>query len=100
VNYRLLIDEADALPFITNLPAKSRRIILEKLLSLEKDPFPGAGGDKELIKAPKGRSEEKVYRLHIAHSFTVFYRIERLNKTVFITEILTIEQAHKKYDRL
>ena len=100
MTYRLLIDEADALPFITNLPAKSRRIILKKLLSLERDPFPGVGGDKELIKAPKARSDEKVYRLYIAHSFTAFYRIDRVDKLVFITEIMTIEQAHKKYDRL
>jgi len=65
-----------------------------RLAGLKDDPYPGKDGDKELVKAPKGRSEEKVYRLHIGRSFTAFYRIE--DKTVYVTEVLTIEQAHKK----
>jgi hypothetical protein len=62
---------------------------------LENDPFPGKGGDKELLNL---RENVKVYRLHIASSFTAFYEIE--GKTVFVNEVLTIEQAHKKYNRL
>jgi mRNA-degrading endonuclease RelE of RelBE toxin-antitoxin system len=100
VTFRILIDEVEALPFVSSLPEKSRRIVLEKLFSLEDDPFPGKGGDKELIKAPKGRSDEKVYRLHIGHSYTAFYRVDVPDKAVYITEVMTIEQAHKKYDRL
>jgi len=52
-------------------------------------------GDKKLLNL---RQDVKIYRLHIGHSFTAYYEIE--GKTVFVNEILTIEQAHKKYKRL
>jgi len=94
VTFKILIDE-DAGVFLDALPKKSQRIIRERLFSLEEDPFPGKGGDKELIKAEK---REKIYRLHISQSYTTFYRI--IGSTVYITEIMTIEQAHKKYDIL
>lgn len=81
--------------FLNGLDDKSRRIVRTRLSVLGDDPFPGKGGDKELIKSPRGRSGEKVYRLHIGRSFTAFYRIN--GKTVYVTEVLTIEQAHKKY---
>ena len=55
--------------FLNKLDDKSRRIVRARLATLQEDPFPGKGGDKELIKAPKGRPEEKVYRLHIGRSF-------------------------------
>ncbi|MCK9581328.1 MAG: hypothetical protein M0Q92_12895 [Methanoregula sp.] len=59
------------------------------------DPFPGKGSDKELLNLRPG---VKVYRLHIGRSFTAFYEIE--GKTVFVNEIMTIEQVHKKYKGL
>jgi hypothetical protein len=62
---------------------------------LENDPFPGKSGDKELLNLRKG---VKIYRLHIGHLFTAFYEVEE--NRVFVNEILTIEQAHKKYKRL
>jgi mRNA interferase RelE/StbE len=92
--FKILIDE-DAQEFLSALPKKSQRIIRERLFSLEDDPFPGKGGDKEVIKEEK---REKVFRLHISHSYTSFYRV--IGNTVYITELMTIEQAHKKYDLL
>ena len=71
---------------------KSRRIIETHLKTLEDDPFPGKGGDKELLSL---RTGVRIYRFYIGHSFTAFYEIEE--STVFINEIMTIEQAHKKY---
>ena len=84
--------------FLNKLDDKSRRIVRARRATLQEDPFPGKGGDKELIKSPKGRPEEKVYRLHIGRSFTAFYRIK--GETVYVTEVLTIGDTHKKYDTL
>jgi len=71
---------------------KSRRIIKTHLKSLKKDPFFGKGGDKELLNLRPG---VKIYRLPIGHSFTAFYEIE--GRIVFVNEIMTIDQVHKKY---
>jgi mRNA-degrading endonuclease RelE of RelBE toxin-antitoxin system len=94
LSFEAVIDE-EALAFINGLDAKSRRIVKSHLKSLEEDPFPGTGGDKELMKLRPG---VKIFRLHIGRSFTAFYQIE--DNMVFITEVMTIEQAHKKYKLL
>jgi len=94
VSYEIVVQRKSA-EFLNELDDKSRRIVRTRLATLKEDPFPGQGGDKELIKSPKGRPDEKVYRLHISHRFTAFYQIR--GKMVFVTEVLTIEQAHKKY---
>jgi len=59
------------------------------------DPYPGQGGDKELL-----HLDYKLYRLHIGRSFTVFYQICEKDEQVKILEITTIERAHKLYRRL
>ncbi|MDD1690177.1 MAG: hypothetical protein LUQ66_05905 [Methanoregula sp.] len=94
MNYEIVVQRKSA-DFLNGLDDKSRRIVRSRLATLKDDPFPGKGGDKELIKSPKGRPDDKVYRLHVSRSFTAFYQIKE--KTVYITEVLTIEQAHKKY---
>jgi mRNA interferase RelE/StbE len=86
---------ADA--FIGTVPEKSRRIIKSALRGLEENPFPGSGGDKEKLVLGGGR---EIYRLHIARSFTAFYSVDKGNRIIRVHEILTIEQAHKKYGRL
>ena len=93
VNFCVLIDE-DALEFLHDLPKKSRDIVKAKLRVLENDPFPGGSGDKELLSSPK---HKELYRLHIARSYTAFYRIQ--GKNIVILWIGTIEQAHKQYGR-
>ena len=87
--------DIDASEFFTSLDVKSRRIIKAHLKILKTDPYPGKAGDKELLNLQEG---VKIYRLHIGHAFTAYYEIE--GKTVYVNEILTIEQAHKKYKRL
>lgn len=83
--------------YIISLPEKSRRIIKNALYGLGENPVPGSGGDKERLALRGGR---EIYRLHIAHTFTAFYNIDKENKIVRVHEILPIEQAHKKYGRL
>jgi len=94
VSFTVRID-IDAIDFINSRTDKSRRIIEKHLKALEEDPFPGSRGDKELLILRPG---VKIYRLHIARMFTAFYEIEE--STVFVNEVMTIEQAHKKYKGL
>ena len=94
VTYHLVIGKK-ALEFISALPSKSKRIVIEKCKTLADDPFPGQG-DKELINR-KGHKD--IYRLHISRSYTAFYKINKDEKMVKILEITTIEQAHKIYGR-
>lgn len=93
MSYKMLIDRK-ALNYLSVLPGKSQRIIKEKCKALADDPFPGKGGDKELLYL-----DYKLYRLHIGRSYTVFYQICEKEKLVKILEITPIGQAHKLYDR-
>ncbi|MDD5187603.1 MAG: type II toxin-antitoxin system RelE/ParE family toxin [Methanoregula sp.] len=87
--------DIDAIEFVNSQSDKSRRIIETQLKNLEDDPFPGKGGDKELLNLHQGA---RLYRLHIGRSFTVFYEVE--DNIVYVNKIMTIEQAHKKYSWL
>ena len=87
--------DIDAAAFINTQNEKTRRIIYSHLKSLEDDPFPGKGGDRELLNTRPGM---KIYRLHIGRSFTAIYVIEE--HSVLVTEVMTSGQAHKKYNLL
>jgi len=89
-----IVIERRAREFVKRLPPKIRRIIVEKILELKEDPFPG--GNKEKLEYPHPPA---VYRLHIGRSFMVFYVIEYEENIVKIEKILTIEKAHKEYSR-
>lgn len=82
--------------FIENLPEKSQRIVREKLRTLRDDPYPKRGGSKKKLNLP----DYELYRMHIARSYTVFYRIIEGERVVKILDMMTIEQAHKMYGRL
>ena len=91
MSFKAVIDRK-ALAYLSELPEKSQRIIKEKCNALAEDPFPGKGGDKELL-----HLEFKLYRLHVARSFTVFYQVCKKDELVKILEIATIDKAHKLY---
>ncbi|MFH1773586.1 MAG: type II toxin-antitoxin system RelE/ParE family toxin [Methanobacteriota archaeon] len=96
MSYKVLIDRR-ALEYVHSLPPKSQRIVKDNLRKLEENPYPGIGqGDKEKL-VHRGDS---LYRMHIARSFTAFYRIYDKEKEVRILKVMTIEQAHKEYGRL
>ena len=94
MSQRLLI-ERKALKYLSGLPEKSQRLIKEKCRTLSDDPYPGQGGDKELL-----HLDYKLYRLHVGRSFTVFYQICEKDELVKILEITTIERGHKLYKRI
>ena len=93
--YRIRIDrEANA--FLSRFTEKSNRIMRDHLQRLKESPYPGHGGDRERIST----TDKEIYRLHIGRSYTVIYQIDRDEHIVYITHILTIEEAHKRYGRL
>jgi len=79
---------------INRLPGKIRRIIKPALERLEEDPFPDSKRDKERLVLKGGVI---IYHLHISPRYTVFYEIDKEEKLVIVQDIMTIEQAHKKY---
>lgn len=82
---------------INELPEKTRRILFHSLKNLELNPWPGTGSDKEKLHF---ENKIEIYRLHIGRSFTALYIIDAKNHRVQVHDIMTIEQAHKKYGRL
>jgi hypothetical protein len=76
------------LEYINSLPQKDRRIIKQHLVQLE-DPL--TARDAEHLR-------DGVCIMHIAHTYTAFFVVFR--DCVRIVDVLTIEQAHKKYKRL
>jgi len=83
--------------FLEMLPAKSRRIVRAALKDPGDVPFPGSGGDTERPAFQSGRSP---YRLQIARTCTAFYGVATEAGVVSVCELLSIEQAHRRYGRL
>jgi mRNA interferase RelE/StbE len=77
---------------LNDIPQSRRNQIKEALKELN-DPFPG--GNKSKIEGYK----EEIYRLRIGN-YRAMYRFDVKKAEVYVYEILTQEQAHKKYDRL
>lgn len=71
----------------------SRRDQIKEALKELKDPL--AGGNKCKIEG----YEEEIYRLRIGNC-RAMYRVSFEKNEVYVYEILTAEQAHKKYNRL
>jgi mRNA-degrading endonuclease RelE of RelBE toxin-antitoxin system len=80
-----------AIKFLTSLPEKDRRIVGEHIDRLSDHPH--AHGDIKRLNTPKER-----YRMHVSYRYTIFYY--PYEKTIIINEIMTTEQAHKKYGRI
>ncbi|MEI7434732.1 MAG: hypothetical protein WCJ93_10810 [Methanomicrobiales archaeon] len=94
MNFPILVED-EVLEFMGNLPENSLRIVKNKIARLSEDPYPGKDGDTERFTcAGKG----PVYRVHISHGYTAFYRIK--NERIYVFGLVTIEQAHKKYGLL
>lgn len=82
---------------INELPEKSLRIIFDAFKGLERNPWPGTDGDKEKL-----RTEDplEIYRIHIGRSYSALYTIDTGEHAIRVHDVMTIEQAHKKYGRL
>ena len=72
---------------MNTLPAKDRRIIKEHLAQLEN---PISARDVEVLR-------EGLCRMNIAHTYTAFFVV--LPDCVRVIEVMTTEEAHKRYKR-
>jgi len=95
LTFALLIEQKQ-IDTINGFDGKSRRITKEKLDTLKEDPYPGKRGDKEKFGL---RGNYILFLLHIGRSWTAFYRIYDKENVVKVLDVMTIEQAHKKYGR-
>lgn len=77
---------------LDDLPIERKDQIIEALKEL-KDQF--QGGNKCKIEGYK----EDVYRIRIGN-YRAFYTVDFEKDLIIVFEILTAEQAHKKYGRL
>lgn len=93
MTFGILIEKAQV-EKINCFDEKSRRIVRARLITLAENPYPGDQGDKEKFSLKNGFI---LYRLHIGRTWTAFYRIYEQEKIVKILDVMTIEQAHKKY---
>ena len=91
MTFRILINKK-ALESIRSLSEKSRRIVMDKLKTLQDDPYPGSGKERLHV-----HGREDTYRLHISRTFTAFYRIHEQELEVHVLAVMSIGQAHKRY---
>ena len=92
--YDVLLSD-DVREFLAVADEKTKRICREKLGYLERDPYPGRGrGDKEKLPID-GRRER--YRMHISRTYTAIYTVIEEHSEVRVLEIVSIDEAHKRY---
>jgi hypothetical protein len=85
------------------LDKKSQRIVKKKLNILIRSPYARQiGGDKENLGIKVGFNHGKYdyHRIHLGRTYTAFYIIVEKEKLVMVTDLMTIEKAHKLYGRL
>jgi len=87
--------EQDLVEKINNFDEKAGGSSGRNSVRLSENPYPGKREEKEKFCLKAGFI---LYRLHIGRTWTAYYRIYDENTSVEILDIMTIEQAHKKYD--
>lgn len=95
MSYSVLLGE-DAREYLGALDQKSAGIVKDNLRKLEDDPYsrPGSGsGDKEKLVV----QGEEIYRLHIGRTHTAFYDVLEDANEIRVVNIMTIDEAHKRY---
>ncbi len=65
---------------------------ISSIRSLQDNPYPGKGGDKEKLSGRDNR-----YRLHIGRSYTAVYKIDKEKKRVCVIAFGSIGAIHKIY---
>ena len=76
------------------VPAERKESIKSAIKELT-NPFPDSKGDKKELKGTR----IVTYRLRVG-DYRIFYQIDEEEKEVYVFDILTAEQAHKKYGRM
>lgn len=93
MSYKVLITN-EIQEMLQYLDEKSSAIIINNINKLRDNPYPGRGsGDKEKLPI-KGKLR---YRMHIGRTWTIFYSILEEEKQVRVSDLLPIDEAHRKY---
>ena len=93
MTYRVLITD-EIQEMLQYLDDKSSSIIISNIKKLKVNPYPGRGSvDKEKLPV-KGKLR---YRMHVGRTWTIFYSIIEEEKQVRVSELLPINEAHKRY---
>ncbi|MFP4591263.1 MAG: type II toxin-antitoxin system RelE/ParE family toxin [Halobacteriales archaeon] len=92
--YAVLLSD-EVVEFLDVADEKTERICKEKVGYLANHPYPGTGrGEKETLPIDGQRDW---YRLHISRTWTAFYTILEEDDEVRVLEIVSIDEAHKRY---
>ncbi len=83
--------ERSVIKTLEKYPEKIREPIFNHLRKLE-DPY--SAPDGECL-----HSKVQVYRMHIGRTYTVIFKIHKDSNIVQVLDLMTIEQAHKRYGR-
>ena len=95
MSYEVLLSD-EAREYYGSLSEKSQRIVKENLKKLEDEPYPrpdAGSGDREKVVV----DGEEVYRLHIGRTHTAFYVVVENDEQVRVVNLMTIDEAHKRY---
>jgi mRNA-degrading endonuclease RelE of RelBE toxin-antitoxin system len=95
MSYDVLLSD-EAREYHRSLDEKSQRIVKENLEKLEEEPYPrpdAGSGDREKVTV----EGEEMYRLHIGRTHTAFYVVLEDEEQVRVVDIMTIDEAHKRY---
>ncbi|MDO9323818.1 MAG: hypothetical protein Q7T80_02565 [Methanoregula sp.] len=83
--------ERSVIKTLEKYPEKIREHIFSHLRKLE-DPYSAPG--VECL-----HSKVQVYRMHIGRTYTIIFKIHKDSNIVQVLDLMTIEQAHKRYGR-
>ena len=83
--------ERGVIKALEKYPDKIREHIFNHIRKLE---HPYTASDIECL-----HSRTQIYRMHIGRTYTVIFKINKELNTVLVLDLMTIEQAHKRYGR-
>ena len=83
--------ELGVIKTLEKYPEKIREHIFSRLRKLEN---PYSAPDVECL-----HSKMQIYRMHIGRTYTVIFKIHKELNIVQVLDLMTIEQAHKRYGR-
>lgn len=83
--------EKGVIKTLAKYPEKIRVQIFRHIRNLA-DPY--SAPDVECL-SPK----KQLWRMHVGRSYTIIFLIHKESDAVFVLDVATIEQAHKRYGR-
>lgn len=83
--------EKGVIKTLEKYPEKIREHIFNHLRKLE-DPY--SASDVECL-----HPKVQVYRMYIGRTYTIIFKIYKEQNSVMVLDLMTIEQAHKRYGR-